>query len=82
MRSLRRAAEYREMGKTVDVNEIRNQIIRRDQEDTARPFGRLQKAEGSFYMDTSSMEKEEVIERIIDLIAEADGPGMADSRPE
>ncbi len=82
VRSLRRAAEYREMGKTVDVNEIRNQIIRRDQEDTSRPFGRLQKAEGSFYLDTSSMEKEEVIERIIALIAEADGPGMADSRPE
>lgn len=82
VRSLRRAAEYREMGKTVDVNDIRNQIIRRDQEDTSRPIGRLQKAEGSFYMDTSSMDKEEVIERIIALIAEADGPDMADSRPE
>jgi len=82
VRSLRRAAEYREMGKTVDVNEIRNQIIRRDKEDTARPFGRLEKAEGSFYIDTSSMEKEEVIRRIIELIAEAGGPGIEGGRPE
>lgn len=82
VRSIRRVAEYREMGKTVDVNEIRNQIIRRDQEDTARPFGRLQKAEGSFYIDTSSMEKDEVIERMIGLIAKADGPRVRDGRPE
>jgi len=64
-RAIRRCGEYREMGKTVDVNEIKNQIMRRDAEDSSRPFGRLLKADEAVYIDTSHMTKDQVIQRII-----------------
>ncbi len=64
-RAHRRCGEYREMGKTVDVNEIKNQITRRDAEDGSRPFGRLVRADDALYIDTSHMTKDQVIQRII-----------------
>jgi CMP/dCMP kinase len=69
VRSLRRFKEYIEMGKTVDVNEIKKQIIRRDEEDSRRPFGRLIKADDAYIIDTSSLTKEEVINLIIKKVS-------------
>lgn len=70
VRSLRRFKEYTEMGKTVDVNEIKKQIIRRDEEDSRRPFGRLVKADDAYIIDTSSMTKEEVVNLIIKKVSD------------
>jgi cytidylate kinase len=67
-RSRRRLNEYREMGKTVDLKSITNQIIRRDQEDRSRPVGALKMALDSIYINTSSMNRDEVISRIIELV--------------
>lgn len=69
VRSLRRVMEYREMGKTVDVNEIKKQIIRRDREDATRPSGRLLRTGDAHYIDTSKLSKEEVITAIIELVS-------------
>jgi cytidylate kinase len=71
VRTARRAGEYAGMGKTVDVNEIKKQIIRRDEEDTSRPYGRLARAAGAVYLDTSSMDKEQVIKTLVELISGA-----------
>lgn len=68
IRSLRRSLEYEEKGKTVDVNAIKKQIIRRDEEDMSRPFGRLVRADDAFYIDTSSMEMEDVVQSMVDIV--------------
>lgn len=67
-RTRRRCAEYRALGKTVDVNAVRNQIIQRDREDTGRPVGALRKAENAIVLDTTAMTKNEVVSRLIDMI--------------
>ena len=69
VRAERRYNEYRESGKNVDLNSIKNQIIQRDVEDTSRPFGALKTAEDAVVIDTSSMSKEDVIQALINLIA-------------
>lgn len=67
VRALRRSEEYKEKGKTVDVNDIKKQIILRDQEDKSRPVGRLARADDAVYVDTSRMTKEEVVRKIAGL---------------
>ncbi len=69
-RTRRRCAEYRALGKTVDVNAVRNQIIQRDSEDTGRPVGALRKAEDAIVLDTTAMTKDEVISRLVDIVEE------------
>ncbi len=68
IRALRRIKEYRELGKNVDENSVKKQIIQRDSEDTSRKFGALIKAEDAIYLDTTTLTKDEVIDRIIELI--------------
>ena len=69
-RANRRYREYLEKGKNVDLNEIKKQIILRDNQDKSRKVGALKKAENSIVIDTSSMSKEEVIENFIKMINE------------
>ncbi len=68
VRSERRVLEYRGIGKTVDGEDIRKQIIQRDNEDMTRPFGRLLRADDAIYIDTSDMTKEGVIEKMIEVV--------------
>ena len=68
IRAWRRAKEYQEMGKEVDENSIKKQIIHRDNQDKSRPFGALKKADDANYLDTSNMNKQEVIDRIKEMI--------------
>lgn len=68
VRTERRVKEYADLGKNVDENSIRNQIIQRDFKDENREFGPLKKADGSVYLDTSHMTFNDVIEKLKDLI--------------
>ena len=68
VRTARRVKEYSELGKNVDENLIRNQIIKRDFKDENREFGPLKKCDDSVYLDTSNMSFNEVVEKIIELI--------------
>lgn len=68
VRAQRRILEYQEMGKTVDVDDISQQIIQRDREDRSRPVGKLYKADDAIIIDTSNMSKEEVVQKIIGII--------------
>jgi cytidylate kinase len=68
VRAKRRFLEYRGIGKTVDGEDIRKQIIQRDNEDMTRPFGRLLRADDAIYIDTSDMTKEGVIEKMIEAV--------------
>jgi cytidylate kinase len=69
VRAHRRAIEYQEKGKNVDIKDIRNQIALRDKQDTSRPFGCLKKAKDAVYVDTTKMTKSEVIKKVINLIS-------------
>jgi CMP/dCMP kinase len=68
VRAERRIKEYRELGKNVDENLIKKQIIQRDEQDTRRPFGALVRARDAVYMDTSNMPMDQVINRIKELV--------------
>ncbi len=68
-RAMRRAKEYAEKGKNIDVNQLKVQIARRDSEDMNRPFGALKKASDAVYIDTSAMSQEEVIEYMYSLVS-------------
>jgi cytidylate kinase len=67
-RAKRRVKEYIELGKNVDENMVRNQIIKRDFNDENREFGPLKKCNDSVYLDTSNMSFNDVVEKIIELI--------------
>jgi len=67
-RARRRHGEYLESGKTVDLNEIKNQIIQRDIEDTSRPVGALRKAADAIVVDTSHMTRPEVVGKLVEII--------------
>jgi cytidylate kinase len=69
VRARRRFREYEDAGKNVDLNDIKNQIIQRDIEDQSRPVGALRRAEDAVYLDTSGMDRDEVIDAVCDLIA-------------
>ncbi len=68
VRTLRRVKEYTDLGKNVDENFIRNQIIQRDFKDENREFGPLKRAAGSVNLDTSDMTFNDVIEKLKELI--------------
>ncbi|OHD63430.1 MAG: cytidylate kinase [Spirochaetes bacterium RBG_13_51_14] len=68
VRAARRVKEYRELGKDVDENVIKKQIILRDEQDRERPFGALVRADEAVYIDTSHMTMDQVVERIKDCI--------------
>ena len=67
-RTARRIKEYRDLGKNVDENSIRNQIIQRDFNDSSREFGALKRADDAVFLDTSSMSFNEVVEKLKEII--------------
>jgi len=68
VRTERRVKEYSDLGKNVDENYIRNQIIQRDDKDKSRQLAPLVKAWDAVYIDTSQLSFEEVVEKIKELI--------------
>ena len=67
-RAERRIKEYRDLGKNVDENLIKKQIIQRDEQDMKRPFGKLIHASDAVYIDTSHMAMDQVVDRIKELV--------------
>jgi CMP/dCMP kinase len=68
VRAMRRIKEYRDLGKNVDENLIKKQIIQRDEEDRRRPFGALTRAGDAVFIETSDMTMEQVVDRIKELV--------------
>lgn len=69
-RAKRRYREYIQKGKTVDFDEIKRDIEKRDVQDTNRKIAPLKQAHDAIYIDTSDMEINEVIDFIIKKIQE------------
>jgi CMP/dCMP kinase len=68
VRAERRIKEYRDLGKNVDENLIKKQIIQRDEQDRRRPYGALVRASDAVYIDTSHMTMRQVVDHIKDLV--------------
>lgn len=67
-RAKRRWLELTNKDIKCDINEIEQDIIKRDEQDMNREFAPLKKAKDAYLLDTSDMSIQEVIEKIISLI--------------
>ena len=68
VRALRRVRQLSESGLEVDVAEVTEDIRRRDQIDSTRSDGPLICPEGAIIIDTSELEIDEVVERMVQAV--------------
>jgi cytidylate kinase len=66
-RARRRWAELNEKGLSADLDEIEKDIIERDNRDMNREFAPLRQAEDAVYLDSSELQIDEVVEKILEL---------------
>jgi len=67
-RAKRRAKELKKKGEGVSEEEIKKEIIERDNRDITRAESPLKQANDAIYLDASDMSKEKVVEYIVNLI--------------
>jgi cytidylate kinase len=65
----RRYKELQKMGQRVSLKEVEEDVRRRDYSDRTRDIAPLKKADDAIYIDTTKMSIEEVVEKIIRIIA-------------
>jgi cytidylate kinase len=66
-RAERRWKEYNEKGIECDIDQIEKDIIARDNQDMSREVSPLKKADDAVLVDTSNMDKEQVVDALIAL---------------
>jgi cytidylate kinase len=64
----RRHAQYAAQGKQVDPDELRRDMVHRDERDRARPQGGLKLAGDAMILDSTDMPLEEVVETVAALV--------------
>ena len=71
VRAKRRYLELLEKGHTdLDINEIEDEIIKRDEADMNREISPLKQADDACYLDSSDMTLEEVVSKILSMVKE------------
>ena len=70
VRAQRRIAQYREQGQKVDERKILAEIIQRDEQDMNRPIAPLRRAKDAVLLDTSYLNVEETIARLLEIAAQ------------
>lgn len=70
-RARRRAAQLRQRGEIVDLNEILKQIVARDQRDKSRAIGPLAVPANAQVIDTTTLTQEQVVSLIVSRTQEA-----------
>ena len=71
VRAKRRYLELLEKGhKDLDINEIEDEIIKRDEADMNREISPLKQADDAYYLDSSDMTLEEVVSKILSMVKE------------
>ncbi|WCA41751.1 bifunctional cytidylate kinase/GTPase Der [Actinomyces oris] len=80
-RLARRAGDLEAAGKQVDADALRDQVVRRDRDDaTVSQF--LTAPEGVTLVDTSELTLEQSVERVLDLVEEADAAAQRDAEED
>lgn len=69
-RANRRVKQLKEQGISADYNEILDMIKKRDAQDSSRKHNPLMKSHDSFYIDSTNLFKEEVVDKILNLYKE------------
>lgn len=72
-RAKRRYEELREKGQDVSFEEVKENIIQRDEIDSSREVSPLKKADDAVLIDSTDMEIPDEIHRMIDIIEESTG---------
>ena len=73
VRARRRLAELRYMGHEVDLEEVLRQQIERDAADSGREIAPLKPAQDAVMLDTSGLDVDQVVGRIMDVVRERGG---------
>ncbi len=68
VRAARRLKQLRAMGVETDFETVRDELAKRDAFDSNRDTAPLRKADDAVYLDSSDMTREEVVERVTQLI--------------
>lgn len=69
-RARRRWAELKDKGINADIEAIERDIIERDNRDMNREFAPLKQAKDAYYLDSSDLTIDQVVEKIIELYNE------------
>lgn len=67
-RALRRFLELQRRGEEVGFDEVLEKIIERDRIDSSREIAPLKAPEGAVFIDTSEMNEDEVVEKLISFV--------------
>ena len=71
VRAKRRYLELLEKGQTdLDINDIEDERIKRDEADMNREISPLKQADDAYYLDSSDMTLEEVVSKILSMVKE------------
>lgn len=73
VRAMRRYKQLLEQGKPADLDEIKEDIEKRDYQDSHREINPLKQADDAVFMDTSDMSIEENIDAVCELITNKSG---------
>jgi len=69
VRAKRRVRELKEKGVPADYQEVLHNLIARDEKDSCREYGPLMKAKKSEFIDTSNLNFEEQVRKIVDRVS-------------
>jgi CMP/dCMP kinase len=73
-RTRRRVDQYRNSGKSVDLQKTMESIEKRDHRDRTRTYGPLKIADDAIVLDTTEMSREEVVGMILGIVKDGKKP--------
>ncbi|MBI5124464.1 MAG: (d)CMP kinase, partial [Candidatus Omnitrophica bacterium] len=68
VRANRRHKDLVELGHSPDVEDVKKDIMSRDKSDMTRDVGALKKADDAFFIDTTDLSIDEVVEKILTYV--------------
>lgn len=70
IRALRRKRDLEKKGKEVNIEEVKEALIKRDLQDSTRKESPLKKAEDAVEIDTTDLTNDSTVDRVIELLKE------------
>jgi cytidylate kinase len=71
-RAKRRAEELKAKGQSVDFNQVKEEMARRDRQDSTRAIAPLKQAADALLVDTSGMPIDSVLDRLESIVRDAE----------
>jgi cytidylate kinase len=80
VRARRRASELSARGLPTNLDDVRREVIERDERDSNRPVAPLSQASDAHLVDSSALEIDDVVERIVRKVREVEARLAEDAR--